>query len=104
MNHDISNRDDVIDSRDVIERIEELQDERTALVNKLDEASSTDTAAVEDVAAAKTALHEWQEDNGDELSALEALASEAEGYSVDWRHGETLINDSYWSEYVRELL
>lgn len=61
-----SNRDDVIDSRDIIDAIES---------GDLDE---------------------------DDQKAFEELAKEAEG-SADWEHGETLIRDSYFEDYAREL-
>lgn len=38
----------------------------------------------------------------DDQKAFEALAKEAEG-SPDWEHGETLIRDSYFEDYAREL-
>jgi hypothetical protein len=65
---------DVIDSRDVIARIDELEgsDERDA-------------------------------DEADELAALLELAEEAEVYAADWRYGETLIRESYFVEYAQEL-
>jgi hypothetical protein len=81
----ISNTDNVIDSRDVIKRIEELQDEQT---NWDDEGS-------------------WAEENEDdaaELSALLALQEEAEGYSEDWKHGSTLIHRDYFVKYCEELV
>lgn len=71
---EVSNCDDVIDSRDVIERIEEL---------------STDT--------------ERDESEQQELDALLALAQQAEGYAADWVYGATLIRDSYFKEYAQEL-
>lgn len=61
-----TNSDNVIDSRDVIDAIENGDLE------------------------------------GEELKALEDLAEEAEG-SPDWPHGETLIRDSYFEDYAREL-
>jgi len=83
---------DVIDSRDVIARIEELEAERAALIDEIDDAGTDD------------AVVEW--DNSDEaaeLRALKALADEASGYSSDWAHGETLIRDSYFVDYAQEL-
>ena len=70
--NEITNGEDVIDSRDVIARIEYLQD-------------------TED------------EDEKFELAALEALQSEAEGYSEDWKYGSTLIRDTYFEDYAQEL-
>ena len=70
----ISNNDDVIDSRDVIERIEELQAE-----SDLDEADR------------------------DELEALVNLAEEASGYAPDWEYGEALIRGTYFTQYAEQL-
>jgi hypothetical protein len=80
----ISKYDNVIDSRDVIARIEDLEaqaeeDEGTLLPEGLDAAEEA------------------------ELKALQALAEEAEGYATDWLYGETLIRDSYFKEYAQEL-
>ena len=74
MTKTISNCDDIIDSRDIIERIEELEadDER-------DEADS------------------------DELTTLQEFAKEGEDYAEDWAHGATLIRDSYFETYAEEL-
>ena len=84
----ISNMDDVIDSRDIIERIAELEEEREAL----------------DDGEHAEALAEWDEgDEGQELRALKALAEEAEDYSPDWKYGEALIRDSYFREYAEQL-
>jgi hypothetical protein len=83
----IDNTLDVIDSRDVIERIEELRDERDA----------------HDEGECGRSWAEEYPDDAEELRALEELQSEAEGYSRYWRHGETLIRDSYFEDYAREL-
>lgn len=71
---EITNAEDIIDSRDVIARIEYLED-----------------------------LEERDEDETAELTALKALADEASGYAADWRHGEALIRDSYFEEYAQQL-
>lgn len=111
----ISNMDDVIDSRDVIARIEELESEREALVADLNDAKerpamgddANDPAAIvkaeNAVMDAMAALAAWDDENAAELAALKALAEEAEGYAPDWGYGETLIRDSYFREYAMEL-
>jgi hypothetical protein len=77
MAREITNFDDIIDSRDVIERIRELEDE---LENPgLD-----------------------QEDREAELSKLRELADQCSGYG-DWDYGSTLIRDSYFGDYAMEL-
>ena len=109
-----TNHDEVIDSRDVIARIEELTDERRSLVDAVEEAEETladadDTTAdfvkeeaEEQLADDRAALAEWDTDNAEELKALTALAEEAED-SPDWKYGETLIRRSYFETYAQEL-
>jgi len=72
---------DIIDSRDVIERIEELESL---------EADATDDEPM-------------LEEDAEELKRLRALAEDLEGYCSDWRHGETLIADAYFATYAEEL-
>lgn len=120
MAREISNSEDVIDSRDVIERIEELESEWQDLVDTVTDAEDTladandPTSAIADnpseivelegaVDSAKDELEQWDTDNGDELKALKELAEEGGG-SPDWKYGESLIRDSYWTEYVQQLL
>lgn len=79
MANTISNSDDVIDSRDVIARIEEL------------EALQVDDA------------ENWTLEDHDELMALRELASDGED-SPGWVHGESLIRESYFTDYIRELI
>lgn len=64
---------DVFDSRDVIERIAELE------------------------------LDDINDENMAELSILRAFADEASGYAADWHYGERFIADSYFEDYAREL-
>lgn len=127
-----SNTDDVIDSRDVIARIEELESERADLAETAEEAATelaettaqigkgdgvnesggcslTDAEEAElgDAqtahADAVTALAEWgASDEGQELKTLKALADQCEGYG-DWDYGETLIRESYFQSYAQEL-
>lgn len=91
----IDNTDDLIDSRDVIARIEELETEETDLIAA--------TEGDDYRPSATTELAEWREEYGAELAALRKLAEQAEGYAADWRHGETLIRDSYFTEYAQQL-
>lgn len=118
MTRTISNSDDVIDSRDVIARIEELEGEREALAEAVTEAKNEfDQAAAEATsqdevnefgdkhAEAKDALQAWDDDVdcGGELKALKALADEAQGYCSDWRHGAGLIRESHFKDYAQQF-
>ncbi len=83
MSNEITNDMDVIDSRDIIERIEELESFIEYNVNE----NSDDVI-------------EWTE----ELEALKALAEEGENYSPDWSYGSQLIHENYFEEYMDEML
>lgn len=74
---DTSNTADVIDSRDIIARIEELEEE-----------------AVDGIPL---------EEDRTELASLRKLAEQAEGYASDWKYGEALIRDSHFETYAQEL-
>lgn len=96
MRREISNRADVLDSRDIIARIKELEDERDDF---------TDSPQSREGLDPDDEPHTWAEtfeDDAAELTALRALAEEGESLS-DWAHGETLIRDSYFEDYAREL-
>lgn len=70
----IDNTADTIDSREVIARIEFLLNE-------------------EDISP----------EEEEELTALQSLQAEVSDYAADWQYGETLIRDSYFEDYAREL-
>ena len=118
----IDNTEDLLDSRDIIERIEELEGDRAALEedvenaeaaladyieNSDDEDAETSTDALALAVAldeARKALAEWDESgDAEELKTLKDFAEDLEGYG-DWEHGETLIRKSYFVEYVEDLL
>lgn len=89
----ISNYDDIIDSRDVIARIEKLESEQAELVEMLNNGDITESE-----------MQAFDKEGGAELDALRELAEEAEQYAPDWNYGATLIRDSYFTYYVMELL
>lgn len=107
MSNTITNQDDIIDSRDIIERIEELEDTLEAAHEEETTEGATNLAfdewidaVIKDQSAAHA--HEcWEE--AKELKALKALAEEASS-SPDWIHGETLINEDYFTQYIEELI
>jgi hypothetical protein len=87
-----TNMDDVIDSRDVIARIRELEGELRDLEGAADEAAD-DTVRCAEVLAE---ISDWKSQNGDELTALRAFAADVDG--------EMLIRESYWPTYAQELV
>lgn len=89
----ISKFDDVIDSRDVIERIEELETIQAELVQQLS-----------DGLISEADMLIFDKEQGKELDVLRALANEASQYSSDWEYGETLIHRDYFEEYMDEMV
>ena len=92
----IDNSQDIIDSRDVTERIEELESELQDLESEIDDTNVETDQAKQD-------LKDWEEENLEELEALQALAKEASGYAPDWQYGEALIREDYFTEYCEDL-
>lgn len=85
---------DTIDSREVIERIEELQ-------------AAWDEAAGDDHTDYVLSEDDWAvhlgADDAAELVALLDFAKDGETNCAGWVHGETLINADYFTEYAKEL-
>lgn len=127
MANQILNSDDVIDSRDIIARIEELESDLEDLdidvkvhsdyvdeargkliaIRELGSEKEIEIAeynledAIGEHRSACDAYAEW--DGHDELHSLRELCDEASDYSSDWTYGEQLIRKSYFTEYVKEL-
>ena len=120
MTKSISNSQDVIDSRDVIARIEELrggleflieafkdaeEDGREEALKNLNEwlEEELDSEEAENFTGTQEDFEEWgKSSDALELLSLEKLAEEAEG-SPDWRYGKSLIRDSYFTEYAEQF-
>lgn len=69
-----------IDSRDLIERFEELETEYKA----------EDSEPLDD-------------DELDEYNELKEIVEEGDSYFVDWQYGETLVSEHDWEDYARQL-
>lgn len=91
---EFSENDDVVDSRDIIARIEYL---RAFLADLPDNVSPETYDPDDDKRGDRSeAVKEY-----DELRELESMG---ESYAPDWSHGETLINEDYFTTYAEELV
>lgn len=111
----ITNSEDVIDSRDIIERIkylEDLEETWNDAKTALEELEGTDAPGEDDktaeaLEAAREAVSDAEIDFGDderdELRALRALAEEGESATSEWKDGAGLIRDSYFREYAEQF-
>ena len=88
-----TNTDSVIDSRDIIERIEELEAEQAELVEQLSNGEITEADMVA-----------FDEEEGKELDILRELAEAAASLSCDWEYGEPLIHRNYFEQYMDEMV
>lgn len=91
---------DVIDVRDIISRVEELESERDSFVIGAPDGTETE------------APDQWVKENADEAAELDALTAvldelKCNGGDEKWRgswYPVTLIRDSYFTEYAQELV
>jgi len=103
--------DDIIDSRQIISRHEELTDELdslkeaiTDIKKDLEMASQEDKEDLEDdLESAETDLSTFLDDYETEMKILAEVIEEGE-CSSDWSHGEGLIHESYFEDYTRQLV
>lgn len=94
--------EDMIDSRDIEERISELE----AMASPCNQCGGN--LPVDGAPPCEQCLGTLEQSTrdigeNDELAALLALRDEAEGYSADWKYGSTLIRDSYFEDYAQQL-
>lgn len=73
---DVSNSEDVLDSRDVIKRISELEDERDALDSDVEEAQEAFDEA--DSALSRVSAHDVTPGDSDDVQALRAALKAAD--------------------------
>lgn len=118
---EVNNSEDILDSRDVIARRDELKEEREALTPAClssmwclcaahalgapteDKCNTDENYRCPDDMEGRAnvnTLSEWDEENSKELAALEAFISEG---SSSWEDGETLVRESYFEDYARDL-
>lgn len=99
-----SNRKDILDSRDIIERFEELTSEKEALLEQIVEAyDDEELYSDEDRRELQNELNTWIDEHGEEHRILSKLNAQGSDYAPDWEYGETLIRDSYFQTYAQEL-
>jgi len=91
---DFWNTDDVLDSRDIIARIEYLNEFLCDLPDNT-------TAGTYDPDEDKNGDRSIAVTERDDLRELER---QCESYAADWQYGETLIHEDYFTEYAEQLV
>lgn len=87
---EISSFDDIIDSRDVLARMDYL---RSFCEDEDGEILTPETCPEENENMAEI----------EEYARLASLAEDGENYASDWQYGAQLIRDSHFEDYAREL-
>ena len=118
--------DTTIDSRDIISRYEELQDEYISLFEaveaaeedlnefilettgplsfKVKEDESSLANLKDEVQDAKENLQDFvTSDDMGEFEQLKEIVKQGED-SPDWSYGETLIHETYFTQYIKEVI
>lgn len=119
--------DNIIDSRDIIARYEELNDEYESLVSSVEEEEEKLASFLKDYGLPDEVIYSMEsrrelddleealdEAEGnlnefkssfemDELETLKEVISQGES-SPDWNHGEQLIHEDYFTQYTEELV
>lgn len=91
--------DDIINSRDINSRYEDLKGEYDALVEALEEAQDP-----KDIQESQEALDDFNSSfDKDEMDTLAEVISEGEKTNGWWR-GVTLINENYFTTYTKDLI
>jgi len=104
---------EVFDARDLGELLDEMESDRQAYEDEVDEKQdeldnldedATDeerTEAEDELALARKELQTWDGAYADDLKALQELRDEIGEDAL--RHGETMVLDTYWPDYVQQL-
>jgi hypothetical protein len=111
--------DSLIDSRDILARRDELESEEELLKSEVEELKSEveDLAGEnlstsdlymldrknDDLSSAEEALEAFYSEYSDEIGDLIEVIEACED-SPDWLYGETLINEDYFEDYIKDQI
>lgn len=98
-----TNTDNVIDSRDIIERIEELEGTLNNLW-EIDKEENPHTSFEDYIESVGILSTDPNHEIAEEYLHLKEFAEECEQYSSDWEYGQALIHRSYFEEYMDEMV
>jgi lipid II:glycine glycyltransferase (peptidoglycan interpeptide bridge formation enzyme) len=100
---EISNYDDVIDSRDINSRYEMLLSEFDDLNSAIEDAIQDYGEESDEVEEAEEDKQNWIDDYQEEMDMLENIIDRGRQLSSSWNYGATLVRNCYFTTYAREL-
>ncbi len=94
----------VLDTRDLIERRDELKEGILNSFLETFEHYKERTESFEDILFEEEEIQEWKEDWEDDLQEIEQIDKIEYTLGREFEYGVTLVREDYWEEYVEDLL
>lgn len=94
----------ILDTRDLIERRDELKQEILDSFLETFEHYADDTDSYEDIRFDEEELESWKSDWEDEIEEIEEIDSLEDEIGGEFEYGEAMIDTDDWEYYVRDLL
>ena len=97
-------RQDCIDTRDLIEKIDELKQQILDSFLETFEHYEDQTYDFDDILFEEEEIQNWKEDWEDELKEIEEIDKIENELGSEFDYGVTLVHEDYFEEYTEELL
>jgi hypothetical protein len=94
----------VLDTRDLIERRDELKEGILNSFLETFEHYKERTESFEDILFEEEEIQEWKEDWEDDLQEIDQINEIEYTLGREFEYGVTLVREDYWEEYVEDLL
>jgi hypothetical protein len=94
----------VLDTRDLIERRDELKEGILNSFLETFEHYEERTESFEDILFEEEEIQEWKEDWEDDLQEIDQIDKIEDILGSEFEYGVTLVREDYWEEYVEDLL
>ena len=94
----------VLDTRDLIERRDELKEGILNSFLETFEHYKERTESFEDILFEEEEIQEWKEDWEDDLQEIDQIDKIEYTLGNEFEYGVTLVREDYWEEYVEDLL
>jgi hypothetical protein len=94
----------VLDTRDLIERRDELKEGILNSFLETFEHYEERTESFEDILFEEEEIQEWKEDWSDEIDEICQIDNIEDTLGSEFEYGVTLVREDYWEEYVEDLL
>ena len=97
-------RQDCIDTRDLIEKIDELKQQILDSFLETFEHYEDQTDDFDDILFEEEEIQNWKGDWEDELKEIEEIDKIEDELGSEFDYGVTLVHEDYFEEYTEELL